>query len=44
MGNSIYKINIECMKSSNNSEQVMEYRDEIFLNDLQSSTANFNIL
>lgn len=43
VGNSIYKINIECMKSNNNTEQVMEYREEIFLNGLQSNTVNFNI-
>ena len=43
VGNSIYKLNIKCMKSNNNTEQVMEYRDETFLNDLQSNTVNFNI-
>ena len=43
MGNSIHKINIECIKSGNNTGQVMKYRDEICLNDLQSNIVNFNI-
>ena len=43
VGNSLYKINFKCMKSGNNTEQVMKYRGEICRNDLQRNIVNFNI-
>ena len=43
VGNSLYKINFKYMKSGNNTEQVMKYRGEICLNDLQRNIVNFNI-
>ena len=43
MGNSIYKVNVEYIRSGNNTEQVMKYRDDIYLNDLQRNMVNSNI-
>ena len=44
MRNSIYKTNIKCIRCQvTNTEQVIKYRYEICLSDLQSNFVNFNI-